>query len=381
MKIGIDAQPMMGNRSGVGQYTQRLVDALQDVDNKNEYQLVLFKFFTNPFMPPLKLRQENFTYGLIKIIPGRVFGGLLRRNLLPPLDLFLGKKDLYLFPNFTSWPLLFSRSAVVIYDMSVQYHPQFVPEDRRRFLGKFTPKSIKRASLIITISDNSKKEIAEYYGLNPGVIVVVPPALNTKVFYPRGKSEVLRVKKKYQIKREYILFTSTIEPRKNIVGLLDAYNALPENLRDKYDLVLAGGDGWKMEGIERRLKELKNLRIHRLGYVSDDDLPALTTGASLMVYPSFYEGFGMPPLEAMGCGTPVITSNNSSLPQAVGDAGILLDAEDAGAFADAITRVLTDPKLSAKLVERGYEQIKKFTWQDSAAKLLAAIESLNKEQR
>jgi glycosyltransferase involved in cell wall biosynthesis len=185
---------------------------------------------------------------------------------------------------------------------------------------------------------------------------------------------VREVLARHGIAKPYILFTSTIEPRKNILGLLEAYAALPQELRTSHGLVLVGGKGWLDSQIHRRLGELRHLDIRLTGYVEDRDLPALYSGASVFVYPSFYEGFGMPPLEAMACGVPVVTSRNSSLPEVVGDAGILIDPGDPAAITQAICEVLGSPARAADLSRRGLERSRAFRWDESARRLAAVFE-------
>jgi glycosyltransferase involved in cell wall biosynthesis len=198
-------------------------------------------------------------------------------------------------------------------------------------------------------------------------------------YYPKNTKEISIIKNKYNIKGEYILYTGTLEPRKNIVGILESYSMLLDEFKNEYSLVLAGGKGWLDDEIENKLNELKDLNIVRTGYVEDDDLPALYSGATLFIYPSFYEGFGMPPLEAMACGTPVITSNNSSLPEVVGNAGIMVDAKDTRSLTKNIEKVLKSKKLQSEMSKKGLKQAKNFSWEKSAKKLLELIESTSQK--
>ena len=211
--------------------------------------------------------------------------------------------------------------------------------------------------------------------MNPAKIEIVNPAINHAVHRPASKQSIDRVKTKYGIKGQYILYTGTLEPRKNIVGILEGYSALPKNILSSYTLVLAGGKGWLDEEIEEKLTELKELNIIRTGYVADEDLPALYSGATVFVYPSFYEGFGMPPLEAMACGTPVITSNNSSLPEVVGEAGIMIDAKDTKTLTESIEKVISNTKLQNEMIKKGIKQAKKFSGEESAKKLHGLIDT------
>jgi glycosyltransferase involved in cell wall biosynthesis len=379
MKIGIDSQPLLGKMTGVGYYASNLVKHLEQIDTKNEYELVAVNFFIRPFRPSYHINSLNFRWGIIKFLPARVFFKLMKWNMVPPIDLFLGKKDVYLFPNFVRWPLLFSNSIIVIYDLSYLLYGQYSQDANRKFLTRYVRRSIKKTSKIVTISENSKQEIIEHYHVKPDDISIIYPAVDHQIFRPLGGKEVKRVLHKYNLNKPYILYTGTIEPRKNIVGILDAYASLPSSLRDSYSLVLAGGKGWQDKDIKAKLDELSHLDIHLTGYVADEDLPPLYTGASVFVYPSHYEGFGMPPLEAMACGTPVITSNNSSLPEVVQEAGIMIEATDTDALTASIQKVLTDQVLADDLRKKGFEQAAKFTWEESAARLKALIEKVGAE--
>ena len=217
--------------------------------------------------------------------------------------------------------------------------------------------------------------------MNPDAVSIVHPAVDHNIYKPRSRQETDTIKKKYSINGSYILYAGTLEPRKNILGILNAYEVLPDSLKNNLHLVLAGGKGWKAEEISSKLHQLisSGEKIIHTGYVPDEDLPPLYSGASLFVYPSFYEGFGMPPLEAMACGVPVITSNNSSLPEVVSDAGIVIDANDTEELTKNIEKILRNPKLAKDLAKKGLEQAKKFTWENSAVKLRDLIEDVGKE--
>jgi glycosyltransferase involved in cell wall biosynthesis len=220
----------------------------------------------------------------------------------------------------------------------------------------------------------------EYYKVPEDKISIISPAVDQKVFYPRESAEITKVKQNYGVKKPYILSLCTLEPRKNLVGVLDAYEKLPEKTKRSYILVLAGGKGWLDDELEKRIGELSaKYEVIKTGYVPDEDLPALYSGASVFVFPSFYEGFGMPPLEAMACGTPVITSDNTSLPEVVGNAGIMIKADDTERLAGEMERVLTNNKLAQNLREKGLEQAKKFSWEKSAKELLDVIEEVGRK--
>jgi glycosyltransferase involved in cell wall biosynthesis len=315
-------------------------------------------------------------YRFIRYLPSKVFNAVVRKIAAPPIDVMLGRRpDLFLFPNFVRYPLpLGSRAVAVIHDLSFVLHGQHTARRNREFLLRYVPPTIRKSQHIIAVSQNAKDEIVAYYGTDPDKITVINPAIDHDFFNPRPSADVEAVTGKYGIVKPYILYTGTLEPRKNIAGILNAYTELPPKTRDAYTLVLAGGKGWLDREIKAHLDSLAGLDIIVTGYVPDEDLPALYTGASVFVYPSFYEGFGMPPLEAMACATPVIVSDNSSLPEVVGDAGVLIDAHDPAALALHVEKVLNDPGYADELRRKGLERAKAFTWERSARKLLAVID-------
>jgi glycosyltransferase involved in cell wall biosynthesis len=284
------------------------------------------------------------------------------------------RPDLFIFPNFVRYPLpLGSQAVAVIYDLSFIHYPEHAARRNRQFLLRYVPQTLNKCQHIITISQNTKDEIVRHYGADPDKISIVSPALDHGFFYPREVPEIDAVTQKYAITKPYILYVGTLEPRKNIKGILDAYALLPPEVRTSHSMVLAGGRGWLDREIQAQLESLRHLDIVTTGYVPDEDLPALYSGASVFVYPSFYEGFGMPPLEAMACNTPVVVANNSSLPEVVGDAGVLVDANDAASLAHHIEKVLGDPALADELRRKGLLRAKTSTWDESARRLLAVI--------
>jgi glycosyltransferase involved in cell wall biosynthesis len=237
---------------------------------------------------------------------------------------------------------------------------------------------VLRASHIITVSENSKKEIVDYYKLPESMVSVIYNAIDHTEFYPRSDAEIKKVTKKYKLPEDYIHIHGTIEPRKNIEGLLNAYAKLSQDLRDIYGLVISGGKGWNDESIYARIGELKasGHNIVLPGYIEAGDLPAIYSGASLFVLPSFYEGFGVPPLEAMACGVPTIVSDNSSLPEVVEGAAIKIKADDVKGLSIQMARVLNDKTLAKRLQSAGLKQAAKFSWDKSARELIKLINDL-----
>ncbi len=383
MKIYIEGSSIFApRRSGVGQYAKRLTEALLDELKKGD-SLTVYGFM--PIRPSTWRQMKAITdprlhYRFIPI-PAIAYNLFLKVfHIRLPVDaLMLKRPDVIIFPNYfthATWSKV--KKAVVIHDLAYLLFPETLSPRNLFYLQKFLPRSVAESDLVVTISQSSKRQIMEHFRLPADKIIIAGPAVDTRVFYKRPAAEIKKARAKYQLTPRYILYHGTIEPRKNIEGLLEIYADLPPAVREEYGLVLAGGKGWQDETILAAIARHKKagLKIIQTGYLPDDDAPALISGASLLVFPSLYEGFGMPPLEAMACGVPVITSDNSSLPEIVGIAGILLKAQDTAAWVAAITKVLADKDLQAKLIAAGHQQVKKFTWQKSAANLRRALDQI-----
>ncbi len=381
LKVLIEGTPIFRNRAGVGRYVYHVLDGLFKIDKINQYQIFGFLFIGKKFAKPYAMLPPNVSYRLVRYLPSKVVNIMPRKILPPPIDLIsLTKPDVVLFTDFVRSPLITkAKSIVIVYDMSFELFGQYTDKKTRELLIKQVPKAVRQADVIITISENSKKEIVEHYKIDPNKIRIINPGIDHKFYRPQPKEAVEKVKQKFNIQGKYILYEGTLEPRKNINGILDAFSNLSNKLKDEYVLVLAGGRGWLDEDIQKRLDDLSELNIIKTGYVPDADLPALYSGASLFVYPSFYEGFGMPPLEAMACGVPVITANNSSLPEVVGDAAITIDAKDTKALSFNMSQVLTKPTLAKQMSSKGIAQANKFSWKQAAKALKETINNIAKQ--
>ena len=377
-KVLIEGGPLFRQKSGVGQYLYRLLENLFEQDRKNKYVIYAFLFIGKKLRRPFPKQYSNVKYRMVRYLPSKVYNVFSRKIAVPPADLLTAEKpDIALYGNFVRSPLISGgKTITVIYDLSYIHFRQFADKKNAALLSKRVPVAVKNSDKIITISESSKKEIVEYYHVAPEKIAIISPAVDHEVFRPLENKKIKPIINKYKINRSYILYTGTLEPRKNIIGILNAYALLPESLRISFQLVLAGGKGWLDHEIQEKLEEYKDLEVVLTGYVPDEDLPALYSGASVFVYPSFYEGFGMPPLEAMACGLPVITSNNSSLPEVVGAAGITIEANDTNSLAKNIQSVLTNKKLASKMKKDGLIQAEKFSWSESANKLKKIIDSV-----
>jgi glycosyltransferase involved in cell wall biosynthesis len=373
--IAIEGNHLLGARVGMGQYARGLLEAMAKADPGSDYLVFALGRSTRLDAPPVLA--PNVSYR-VRPLSRHVHERLLLAGLAPPMELLVGRRpDICIWPNFISWPTMPGVcNVIVIHDLGYLLHSQFMTSHDRDYYSTLVPRALRRADRVIAVSNNCKRELREHLGVPAERIAVVPPAVEPGRFHPRSAEEIERVTQAYGVHGPYILYTGTVEPRKNLISLLDAYAALPQGLRDAFTLVLAGGKGWLDADISRRLDELSTLRIISTGYVSDADLPALYSGARVFVYPSLYEGFGMPPLEAMACGVPVITSSAASLPEVVGDAGLMVEATDTRGLSSAIERVLTDAELAAGMRERGLLRAEGLTWARSARLMLDVLAEL-----
>jgi glycosyltransferase involved in cell wall biosynthesis len=370
-RVYIDVRPLLAKHySGIGRYIQGLLLALQNSLHENPLPGVSFHFLT-----PLSEDTDRLAiFDSALFIPARLPIGhgslnyIIERGICPPLDLFL-PKGLFVFTNYTDIPTIRSESIVFVYDLSFIVVPEFVHPENREFLASRVPATIRKSKAVATISESAKKDISGRLGTAPEKISVIYPSIDRGKFRRASPDVVEATKRKYGIDGEYLLFVGNIEPRKNIAGILEAYKALESGLRDRNALVLVGGSGWLNEAIFLSVRDAqsKGYRIILPGsQVADEDMPAIYSGAAMLLLPSHYEGFGIPLLEAMACGTPLLTCHNSSLPEVAGDAAIYVDPGDPADIAKGIESVLTDEPLRRSLVEKGIEQGARFSWRNSA---------------
>jgi glycosyltransferase involved in cell wall biosynthesis len=308
-------------------------------------------------------------------MPTKVYNRLPSLPWLPALDLLLGR-GVYIFPNYSAWRLGRSKSLTFIHDVSYILFPQFTTPRHRRFMTNNLPRWIKRSRLIATLSEDSKQGLIDHLKIDPASIKIINPGVDTALFYRREQSEVKQLLDKHQLPHDYILFVGNIEPRKNLTRLVEAYAGLPRQLRDTHPLVIAGGRGWREDEINKTIAAARaeGAQIYLPEtYIEDSELPALYSGAVLLAYPTLYEGFGIPPLQAMACGVPVLTGANSSLPEVTGDAALLVDAESTTGITQGLVKLLTSQADRTKLVAGGSKRVNLFSWERSLAQLEVAL--------
>lgn len=368
MKIAISTTSLRQPLTGLGHYTLNLIQALQTITNSE------FIFFDNnqwTNIAAVKSQRINFNaLGLLRSLP---FAYQAKR-FLGQLSFWKGiqnnKPDIYHEPNFLAYKCKLP-TIITVHDLSWIKFPEVHPPARVREMNRFFERGIRRASHIITDAEYIRQEFIQEFNYPADRVTAIPLGVN-KSFSPYSQKETRATLIQYELKHSnYILAVGTLEPRKNLIVAIDAFLLLPEVLRQKYPLVIAGSRGWLLGELEKKLNPLiQSGEIKLLGYVQQDELPHIIAGALTLIFPSIYEGFGLPPLEAMACGVPVIASNNSSIPEVVGDTGILLNSSDTQGFANAIKNLIEDPALRATLSQKALARSKNFTWEKCALSTL-----------
>ena len=380
MKITFDAVPICSDKiTGIGWCEVGQTQALAEMHPENEYE---YSFFTSGDSERVK-RVEGFAGKSIKLNTSDFSGYLYRAvsTFLPlPYSCFFGRKsDITHFFNYIVPPFVHGKKVVTVHDMVYKAFPETVRGRTRFMLEMGLKRSMKRADIIVTDSEFSKSEIVKYFPQHEKKIRVVPCGADPERFHPCTEPErIPEVKKSLEIEGEYFLYLGTIEPRKKLERLITAYKHLADKLGEKCPkLVMAGGKGWLDNGIYSRVERLGLTgKIIFTKYVPSEDLNPLMCGALAFVFPSIYEGFGMPPLEAMACGVPVLTSGEASLPEVTGDCAVICDAYSVKSIAKGLYRLCTDEKLRHELSRKGLERAKGFTWERSAEMLQAVYDEL-----
>ncbi|HTK03892.1 MAG TPA: glycosyltransferase family 1 protein [Alphaproteobacteria bacterium] len=371
MIIGIDGnEANIEKRVGVNTYAFELLHALHKTQSEWSDQHHLIVYLKNKPCNDMPKETATFKY---KIIPG---GGLWILTKLMP-DLFWGSPRPDVFFSPSHYAPLFSPMPKVVSIMDLGYlefSEQFAKKDFWQ-LKLWTASSILVSKAIIAISNSTKQEIVRHYPLSKDKIQVTHLAYDKEKFNMNiSQSAVERVKNKYAIVGDYILYLSTLKPSKNVEGLIEAFAKI-QNLDSKFQLVIAGKKGWLFDSIYKKVTDLGlKDKIIFTDYISEEDKPALIKGSKVFVLPSFWEGFGLDVLNAMACGVPVVVSKVGSLPEVVGDAGVLVDPYNINSIAEGIKTVLfADSKKYNSIVKKGLGQVKKFSWEKAARETLEIL--------
>jgi glycosyltransferase involved in cell wall biosynthesis len=373
VRIGIDYTAAVHQGAGIGRYTRELVRALVELNGKHQY--VLFAAVGGQ-LPGETIQPASVPMRTVPI-SDRTLAILWHRLRLPLwVELVTGQVDVFHSPDFVLPPVRRARTLVTVHDLSFIRYPQHADAGLEAYLSSVVPRSVQRADLVLADSRSTKDDLVELLAVQPAKIEVVYPGVDPR-FHPIEDQILLKeVRERYHLPSRFVLGLGTLQPRKNFIGLIEAFADLRSTIRD-LRLVIVGGRGWLYESIFATVERLGvEEKVIFPGYVADEDLPALYNLAELFVFPSLYEGFGLPPLEALACGTPVVSSTASSLPEVMGEAGLMVEATDIEALTGAMTRVLEDSLLREDMVAAGIEQAKRFTWERSAMKLLGLYKTL-----
>jgi len=368
MRIAIDAHMVGTRETGNETYVVGLSKALASIDTVNEYRLCTH----NPALLPAELlRPSNFT--ALRVKPAV---SIIRIPLSMPYLSWKEGHDL-LHVNYIAPPISPCPTVVTIHDITYEFFPEFFSRRDRMLLSTLVPLSARRASKIIAPSESTKRDIVELYGVDPEKVAVTHYAADA-LFKPiSNREELITLRDTYGIRDEFILTVGNLQPRKNLLRLVEAFADLLQSGAIRHQLVIAGQAFWRQSEICRRVED-RHLGEHVVftGYVPQDHLVLLYNAAAIFVYPSLYEGFGLPPLEAMACGTPVITSNVSSLPEVVGEAALLVEPHRTEGLAQAILDLLSSEELQRELRARGLERARCFSWERTARQTLGLYEDI-----
>ncbi len=375
MRIAIDYTAALRQNAGIGTYVRNLVSALLEENTSNQYTLLASGRASGarPFPTAENIRNRNI------FIPDRYLNILWYRLRVPlPPTFFTGPADIYHGPDFVLPPLGKKiRKVVTIHDLAFLEHPEYAVPELAAYLRKVVPEAIKAADVVTTVSPEVSRTLIKHFQTPGEKLVVVPNGVSASIHRITDPLLLDATRHKFNLKSPFVLAVGTLEPRKNHIGLIKAFHQLHQQKKAPAMLVIAGGPGWLYEETQSLVEKLKlTKKVRFLGRVTDFELITLYSMAEVFAFPSFFEGFGIPPLEAMACGAPVITSNTSSLPEVVGDAALLVDPYNIDDLAHNIQKVLDDDELRASLRQKGYAHVQGYTWQRSAQKLLSIYQRL-----
>lgn len=355
-KLFIETGPLIDKRiSGTGHVAMNIIKYLStNTTFMDGYRIILLV----PFNKLKAIERFGFNKN-VEVrsipIPARILNGLVRYNLLPPVDLLYGR-GVYLFPSFKNWPLLLSKSITYIHDVAFKVYPEFIEPRNLSLLNSQVNRFLTRTDQVITVSESSRQELLEHFPyLREEKVSVVENSIDTELFSPQSKQRIQELKKKYRLPQKYFMFLSNIEPRKNISTLLSAYEIVQKK-DSSVGLMIVGGMGWLNDGVLKTIETMqaRGVPIVRpTQWVPDTDLPGLLSGAVALVHPAFHEGFGITPLEAFASGTPAIVSDIPVMHEVVGTDGYYLkDAANAVELAELMQQVQTASVDQKKLIAR-----------------------------
>lgn len=375
MRIAIEYSSAVNQRAGIGRLVRNQVMALAEVDHANQY--VLMHARPNPGREVMLPKGANFARRELPIRERWLTILMHRTGLNIPGDVLSGAVDIYHSPDFVMPALRHARGVLTVHDLAFLMHPECADDRLRAYLEEVVPRSVRRADFVIADSVNTRNDVVVLLGVPQSRIDVVPGGVEPRFKPVAEPGRLGRAREALGVgEAPFILAVGMLEPRKNLNVLMDAFAiARSRGALADHKLVLAGGKGWLVDRImEHRAESPVRADILLPGFLADDLLPAAYSAAAVFVFPSLYEGFGLPILEAMACGTPVVSSNTSCLPEVAEGAALMVDPSDAEGLSRAIELAASDADLRADLRKRGLERAASYTWDRAARKLLATYE-------
>lgn len=380
-RIVFDASPLLVNKTGVAYYTESLVTNLAN-QYPDEFELVGFYYnFLGKRSTAHFPKAPNLRFHAVRFTPSKLIYQLRRWGIEFPIEYLSGTRaDFVLYPNFLSYPSIHKTpSAPVIHDLTFVDLPETVAKKNQHDLERFVPKAVERSAFVITVSEFTKRKLCKLYDLPAENVLVtpIPPEATRKISTERQQALLSAA----GIDKPYILFVGTVEPRKNLTGLVEAYKLLPQRLRNTYSLVIAGRIGWNCQAEKTAFAEAKNngYNVHHLGYVDEETRSSLFTNTTLFVSASSYEGYGMPVIEAMSAGTPVAVSDIEVFREVARDNALYFNQTSPASIAKTLERALSDDTLRAKLSQASLHQVANFDWKAVATNVHDRILTVIKE--
>ena len=375
MRIGLEITAAVQQSGGIGRYVREMLSALSDIDQSNQYRL--FYASKNRSNHTVLDLPENFRVRQLPVNDIWLARIWQRMRLPLPVELITGSLDIYHSPDFTLPPTLRNiPTLLTVHDLSFLRTPESAAPGLRGYLEVAVKRSVKLATHVLADSQSTKDDLIELYATPEDKITVLYAGVSSAFRPVTDSNKLMKVREHYKLGgKPFVLSVGTLQPRKNHVTLIKAFEqALSDS---EYNLVLAGGQGWSYEEVHElvRSRALQH-RVLFPGFVADEDLSALYSSADVMTFPSLYEGFGLPVLEAMACGVPVLASNTSCLPEVAGGAAVFVNPRNVEAMSDALLKLVSNVDLRKTLREKGFERVEQFRWQSSAVKLLEVYRDL-----
>jgi glycosyltransferase involved in cell wall biosynthesis len=375
----INAIPLLSKFTGIAKYTFEISKRILLLDQRIDATFYYGYFKKKLIFPNVAdiPHEESATRKIKRLITSNyVFKKVARQGMLFSLYLLRKECDLYWEPNIVPIKHINSKHLITtIHDLSFLIYPDWHPKETREYFKKHFLNNVSKSDRIITVSHFIKNEISELLHFDPSRIHVINNGVDHDTYRTYSSAAMQTFRERYTIPQKFILFVGSIEPRKNLKCTLLAYNALPEAFKRKHKFILAGFSGWKNAEVMEIIRKEKGNIVY-LGYLSEQELAWLYNLASVFIYPSFYEGFGLPPLEAMSCGTPVIVSRVSAIPEICGEAAYYVDPMEMNSISEGIYTVATNDQLRNDLSKKGIKQAEQYSWDKSAQEHLKVFKEV-----